>query len=113
YDAYIAFMNALSDLQLRVSHALLVQTERTAERALKKAAAAEKIPEILPVVLSVEKEIIKQKREGWFKRGIDHIRSLVAWGSQSKFLSSFYAKKNIDDKKSSRQKSTQKNHKKR
>ncbi len=32
YDAYIAFMNALSDLQLRVHHALLKQEERVVEK---------------------------------------------------------------------------------
>ncbi len=33
YDAYIAFMNALSDLQLRVSHALAIEEERAKKRA--------------------------------------------------------------------------------
>ncbi len=33
YDAYIAFMNALSDLQLRVNHALVAEAERARLRA--------------------------------------------------------------------------------
>jgi alpha-amylase len=37
YDAYIAFMNALSDLQLRVSHALKDEEERVRVRAERKA----------------------------------------------------------------------------
>jgi len=36
YDAYIAFMNALSDLQLRVSHALQIETEKASKRAIEK-----------------------------------------------------------------------------
>ena len=33
YDAYIAFMNALSDLQLRVSHAVAEREEREAAQS--------------------------------------------------------------------------------
>ena len=60
YDAYIAFMNALSDLQLRVSHVLEVQTKRTAERALK-SRSSRKLPEIIPEAPVIVKENFRQK----------------------------------------------------
>lgn len=41
YDAYIAFMNALSDLQLRVRDALEIREEKERMNAAKKASAAE------------------------------------------------------------------------
>ena len=48
YDAYIAFMNALSDLQLRVSHSLTLQEARAKERALKKEKLAATLEEVSP-----------------------------------------------------------------
>jgi alpha-amylase len=49
YDAYIAFMNALSDLQLRVSHSLAAQEERAKKRALKKAKEAVRMVPVVEV----------------------------------------------------------------
>jgi len=101
YDAYIAFMNALSDLQLRVSYSLEVQTKRAKERALKKAKVVERLPEIIPKVPFIATENFKQKKTGWVTRWVSRLRSLIVWGSENKFISPFYAKKNIDNKKNS------------
>jgi len=112
YDAYIAFMNALSDLQLRVSYSLEVQTKRAKERALKKAEVVERLPEIIPTVTFIATENFKQKKTGWVTRWVSRLRSLIVWGSETKFISSFYAKKNIDNKKNSRETSFQESSKK-
>jgi len=56
YDAYIAFMNALSDLQLRVSHSLTQQETRAKERALKKEKMAATLEEEAPAVVQVTPE---------------------------------------------------------
>ncbi|OGG66885.1 alpha-amylase [Candidatus Kaiserbacteria bacterium RIFCSPLOWO2_02_FULL_45_11b] len=51
YDAYIAFMNALSDLQLRVSHSLTEREARAKERALKKEKLAATLEEVSPATV--------------------------------------------------------------
>lgn len=53
YDAYVAFMNALSDLQLRVQHAV---TEKRAEEEARK-----------KVVVSTEKKSVWTSIKNWFK----------------------------------------------
>lgn len=58
YDAYIAFMNALSDLQLRVSHALAAEEERVrvkAERERVKEEVLKSVPE--PVTHTVTTKV--------------------------------------------------------
>lgn len=84
YDAYIAFMNALSDLQLRVRHAV---AEREAKEAAKLAASevvpkeevtehvAPEVVRHVPVV-DVSRQIVSLRL--WWQKAVDQIRSLVA-----------------------------------
>ncbi len=79
YDAYIAFMNALSDLQLRVSHALLAKEERAKERALKKEKTVEfstPIPPEKSIVISPNISFW-QKLKGKISQSLSWISSLV------------------------------------
>ena len=80
YDAYIAFMNALSDLQLRVSHLLEAQEVRAAERALKKAAVAQKEVEEVSAQkpeAEVQEDSFWNRVAGWVSHGSKRFRSLV------------------------------------
>lgn len=63
YDAYIAFMNALSDLQLRVSHALVAKEERAKERAAK----SNKVLEFSNVQNLEEPVVVKINSSPWLK----------------------------------------------
>lgn len=67
YDAYIAFMNALSDLQLRVSHALLKEEERALRQAQKikeKLVVLEEVSE--PKISKVQSlDTIGEKVKAW------------------------------------------------
>jgi alpha-amylase len=80
YDAYIAFMNALSDLQLRVSHLLEAQEVRAEERALKKAAVAQKEVEEVGAQepeAEVQEDSFWNRVAGWVRHGGKRFRSLV------------------------------------
>lgn len=75
YDAYIAFMNALSDLQLRVSHVLELKAAQTAKRALKKAESAAKAKTKTTVIETVP---VKGEVTFWKKVSL----SFKEWGNK-------------------------------
>ena len=77
YDAYIAFMNALSDLQLRVNHALALEEERAKKRALQESIAEEiSTPAISPEIPSLS---LWQKAKQGIVKLIKRFSSLVVF----------------------------------
>lgn len=83
YDAYIAFMNALSDLQLRVSHAVAErEVKEAAKIAVTKALKEEVEPEVAaetvaePVSVVPPSEPIASPRQ-WWQAVVDRFRFLV------------------------------------
>jgi alpha-amylase len=83
YDAYIAFMNALSDLQLRVRQAV---TERETKDAAKKAGRAveakeEELVDVTPVAATPPADVpngLLPVWRTWWHKVVDQTRSLVA-----------------------------------
>ncbi len=86
YDAYIAFMNALSDLQLRVSRVLDEQekikeslVEKENEVVVETTEKSEKMPEVvefasvLKPVAKVKSKTSWQKLQNWFKGAFDQL----------------------------------------
>ena len=80
YDAYIAFMNALSDLQLRVSNALVLEEASANEQATKDEKNAVVKKEILIEKSPEKSEYFLGKEAGrWFGQLWNRIRSLVSF----------------------------------
>lgn len=70
YEAYIAFMNALSDLQLRVSHAKKEREE--AVKAIHSSVAVEEVHEPQPLI------DLWGRLKRWIQNAISQLRSLLA-----------------------------------
>lgn len=79
YDAYVAFMNALSDLQLRVQHAV-------AQKQLEQRRDVE--PTKVPVVVPVREPT---RWEAWLRWGSHIVNKIHSFFTR--FINKFYAKK--------------------
>lgn len=80
YDAYIAFMNAISDLQLRVRDALAAREEKERAKEAKKASAAEvsdRVEAPLPTPIFSHKERAVIEAPTFFEKTFSRVRSFI------------------------------------
>jgi alpha-amylase len=68
YDAYIAFMNALSDLQLRVSHAVTLAEEKAQKRAMVRTVEPTQSVTKPVQVVTTSRVLWKKRLEAWWQK---------------------------------------------